>query len=63
YKDNGDKLLDDDKKVTLTGDYIYVPITDLSMITGAIYENAYSAVEEPALYGSYEDGDSKGYAL
>lgn len=62
YKDNGKELLSEDNKVTLTGDYIYVPITDLSMIMGSIYEDAYTAIEEPALYGKYGDQD-KGYAL
>lgn len=62
YKDNGFDLLSDENKVTLTGDYIYVPITDLSMIMGTIYEDAYKAIEEPALYGKYGDVN-RGYAL
>lgn len=62
YKDNGFDLLSNENKVTLTGDYIYVPITDLSMIMGTIYEDAYKAIEEPALYGKYGDVN-RGYAL
>ncbi len=63
YKDNGIGLLSDENKYTLTGDYIYVPITDLSMIMGSIYEDAYTAVEEPARYGSYYNEKDLGYAL
>jgi hypothetical protein len=62
YKDNGKKLLDSKKMVSLEGDYIYVPITDLSMILGTVYEDSYKAVEEPALYGYY-GGVDRGYAL
>lgn len=62
YKDNGAALLSKDNRYTLEGDYIYVPITDLSMILGSVYEDAYSAIEEPAIYGSYPD-TSYGYAL
>ena len=62
-KDNGHNLLDDEKLVTLSGDYIYVPIVDLQMITGSLYSNSKKAIEEPALYGSYEDNIKRGYAL
>lgn len=66
YKDNGRDLLNDKNLVTLKSDYIYVPITDLSMIMGSIYNNAKKAIEEPALYGpfnrSYPEG-RYGYAL
>lgn len=62
YKDNGRSLLSSRNKVTLKSDYIYVPITDLSMIMGSIYNNSKKAIEEPALYGSYGESD-KGYAL
>lgn len=62
YKDNGKKLLDSKKMVSLEGNYIYVPITDLSMILGTVYEDSYKAVEEPALYGYY-GGVDRGYAL
>lgn len=48
--------------VSLEGNYIYVPITDLSMILGTVYEDSYKAVEEPALYGYY-GGVDRGYAL
>ncbi len=61
YKDNGRSLLNNANKVELNSDYIYVPITDLQMIMGAIYNNSRKAIEEPALYGSY--GSNKGYAL
>jgi hypothetical protein len=52
-KDNGRDLLNDDNLVTLTGDYIYVPITDLSSIMGGLYNNASVALEEAATYGPY----------
>lgn len=64
YKDNGFKLLDDNKMVELSGDYIYVPYDDLSFIYGNVYTNAYKATEEPALYGDYRiDKKNKRYAL
>lgn len=63
YKDNGSKLLSEDNKFEINEEYIYVPITDLSMIMGSVYEDAYKAIEEPALYGSYTDENSLGYAL
>lgn len=66
YKDNGGALLDDKNLVSLSSDYIYVPITDLSVIMGGIYNNAKKAVEEPALYGPYDRNNpqgEKGYAL
>lgn len=66
YKDNGRDLLSEENLVSLSSDYIYVPITDLSMIMGSIYNNSKKAVEEPALYGPFNsekpDGE-KGYAL
>jgi hypothetical protein len=37
-------------------------LADLSTISGSIYEDAYSAVEELAKYGKYGDTD-RGYAL
>lgn len=61
YKDNGFKLLDGSKKVTLTGDYIYVPYSYLSFIYGSIYQESYKATEEPAYYGPY--GTQLGFAL
>lgn len=64
YKDNGFKLLDDSKMIELSGDYIYVPYSDLSFIYGNVYTNAYKATEEPALYGNYEENkNNKQYAL
>lgn len=62
YKDNGRALISEENQVELNGEYIYVPITDLTMIIGSIYEDAKAAVEEPALYGTYPD-TSYGYAL
>lgn len=63
YKDNGFKLLNDNNMVELSGDYIYVPYSCLSFIYGNVYTNAYRATEEPAIYGSYENGNKYGYAL
>lgn len=55
YKnDNGRDLLNDENLVTLTGDYIYVPITDLSFIMGSIYKTASTSLENPAIYGQYD---------
>lgn len=51
-----------DSKIKLTGDYIYVPITDLSFIMGSIYESSTEALETPAYYGDYTDSNNK-YAL
>lgn len=62
YKDNGRALLNDSNKVGLTGDYIYVPVSDLSPIQGSIFTSATKAVEEPALYGTYLENNSI-YAL
>ena len=62
YKDNGRAIISEENETVLDGEYIYVPITDLSMILGSIYEDAYSAVEEPALYGVYPN-TAQGYAL
>lgn len=59
--DNGRAALLDNK-VKLTGDYIYVPITDLSFIMGSIYESSTEALETPAYYGDYLDNNDK-YAL
>ena len=61
YTDNGEKLLSN--KVELKGEYIYVPLTDLSTIIGSVYQDPYVAVEEPALYGSYSTDMKKTYAL
>lgn len=63
YKDNGFKLLDDSKMVTLEGDYIYVPYSDLSFIYGSLFTSSYKAVEEPAYYGAYGETIQKKYAL
>lgn len=50
--------------IELSGDYIYVPYSDLSFIYGNVYTNAYKATEEPALYGNYEESkNNKQYAL
>lgn len=62
YTDNGSALISESNKVSLTGDCIYVPLTDLSYIMGSVYEDAYTAVEEPAIYGSYKNNSDK-YAL
>lgn len=59
--DNGRaKLLDD--AVTLTGDYIYVPISQLKFIMGSIFESSTESLETPAFYGDYRDKSIK-YAL
>lgn len=63
YKDNGEELLSSNNLVKIEGKYIYVPITDLSVITGSVYQNSYEAIEEPALYGSYGTDSKKTYAL
>lgn len=63
YKDNGSKLLDDEKMIELNGDYIYVPYSCLSFIYGNVFTNSYKSTEEPAIYGEYEDGNKYGYAL
>lgn len=66
YKDNGRELLDDKNLITIESDYIYVPISQLSMIMGSVYNNAHKAIEEPALYGHYSDEKPEGlygYAL
>lgn len=60
--DNGHILLDKENMVELSGDYIYVPITDLSFIMGSLYSNSTKAIEEPALFGNYMNKGSK-YAL
>lgn len=49
--------------VELTGDYIYVPITDLSYIYGTVYEDVTTVTETPALYGNYQTKEKIGYAL
>ena len=61
YSSKGRKKLLNEQ-VTLTGDYIYVPITDLSFIMGSIYESSTEALETPAYYGDYTNNSSK-YAL
>lgn len=61
YKDNGEDLLKN--KVDIKGNYIFVPITDLSTISGSVYKNSYLAIEEPALYGDYLTNNKYGYAL
>lgn len=61
YADNGNKLLEN--KEELKGDYIYVPITDLSTIIGSVYQDPYAAIEEPALYGNYSNNSNQTYAL
>lgn len=63
-KDNGRALLSDDNLVELSGDYIYVPMTDLSYIMGAVYKSASTSLEEPAIYGAYKEDESNTiYAL
>lgn len=63
-KDNGRGLLTDDNLVELSGDYIYVPITDLSYIMGSVYKSASASLEEPAIYGAYNPNATKKiYAL
>lgn len=62
YKDNGRALLSSNNKKNLSGDYIYVPVSDLSPIQGSIFTSATKAVEEPAFYGTYLENNSI-YAL
>lgn len=63
-KDNGRGLLTDDNLVEISGDYIYVPITDLSYIMGSVYKSASASLEEPAIYGAYNPNAKKEiYAL
>lgn len=63
-KDNGRSLLSDDNLVEISGDYIYVPITDLTYIMGSIYKSASASLEEPAIYGAYNPKATKEiYAL
>ena len=63
-KDNGRGLLSDDNLVEISGDYIYVPITDLTYIMGSVYKSAYASLEEPAIYGAYNHEATKEiYAL
>lgn len=59
YKsDNGSSLWG--AAETLSGGYIYVPISDLSYIYGSAINDPYKATETPAYYGT---DDKKGYAL
>ena len=63
-KDNGRGLLSDDNLVEISGDYIYVPITDLTYIMGSVYKSASASLEEPAIYGAYNPEAKKEiYAL
>lgn len=63
-KDNGRSLLSDDNLVEISGDYIYVPITDLTYIMGSVYKSASASLEEPAIYGAYNPKAKKEiYAL
>lgn len=63
-KDNGRGLLSDDNLVEISGDYIYVPITDLTYIMGSVYKSASASLEEPAIYGAYNPKAKKEiYAL
>lgn len=63
-KDNGHGLLSDDNLVEISGDYIYVPITDLTYIMGSVYKSASASLEEPAIYGAYNPKATKEiYAL
>lgn len=63
-KDNGRSLLSDDNLVEISGDYIYVPITDLTYIMGSVYKSASASLEEPAIYGAYNPEATKEiYAL
>lgn len=63
-KDNGRGLLSNDNLVEVSGDYIYVPITDLAYIMGSVYKSASASLEEPAIYGAYDPKATKEiYAL
>lgn len=63
-KDNGRGLLSNDNLVEISGDYIYVPITDLTYIMGSVYKSASASLEEPAIYGVYNPKATKEiYAL
>lgn len=63
-KDNGRGLLSDNNLVEISGDYIYVPITDLTYIMGSVYKSASASLEEPAIYGAYNPNATKEiYAL
>lgn len=63
-KDNGRSLLSDDNLVEISGDYIYVPITDLTYIMGSVYKSTSASLEEPAIYGAYNPKAKKEiYAL
>lgn len=63
-KDNGRGLLSNDNLVEISGDYIYVPITDLTYIIGSVYKSASASLEEPAIYGAYNPEATKEiYAL
>lgn len=63
-KDNGRGLLTNDNLVEISGDYIYVPITDLTYIMGSVYKSASASLEEPAIYGAYNPKATKEiYAL
>ena len=63
-KDNGRGLLSNDNLVEIIGDYIYVPITDLTYIMGSVYKSASASLEEPAIYGAYNPEATKEiYAL
>lgn len=63
-KDNGRGLLSDNNLIEISGDYIYVPITDLTYIMGSVYKSASASLEEPAIYGAYNPKATKEiYAL
>lgn len=58
-KDNGRILFNNSKEIK--GDYIYVPISQLSYIYGSVY-NTDVEIDTPAYYGSY-NSQNKRYAL
>lgn len=59
--DNG-TILTNSNKISISTDYIYVPISDLEYIYGSVYEDITTVTEEPALYGDFTE-QHQGYAL
>ena len=54
--DNGRALMGEASSIT--GDYIYVPMSELSYIYGSVY-NSTTEVDTPAYYGRYQSHGDK----
>ena len=54
--DNGRTLMGESSSIT--GDYIYVPMSELSYIYGSVY-NSTAEVDSPAYYGKYQSHSDK----